>query len=322
MKLRAAWCIGLGLVACEGDTDTKTGTGETGTPGAEACANAVDETIPEDGATEVYYRSTIRMTLNVEDKTAAITLADADGNDVPGDSTIEGRTVVFAPDAPLERSATYTATLSYECETDEVVTFTTSTTGNPLEVDPVGRVYNLDLAQGLFTRPAGAADLIGGLITQDISVFFMPTTITEDPGGDTISFIGAAKSMTDPTTQELCADPFFVDGADWTEPRFEGTTPFLAISIIDLQVTVVNPSLSGDISVDGSQIEIGRFTGEIDSREVMAGINFDICGLVPCFACSNDSDSETCTELQVENLTLQYLPDVAALIAEPECPNN
>lgn len=320
--MRAALFLGLGLVACADGADKAdpTPTGDTGGP--QACTNALDATIPEDGATEVYHRVTVRMTLDDEDATASIAVVDADGKEVVGKSEVDGKTVAFTPAEPYANGATYTATLTYECTDPESISFTTSDVGQPLAVDPVGRVYKLDLTQGDWVKPAGVGSLIVNLITDDISVFLMPSAIDEK-GKNTIDFIGAPPNPSNTSEQDPCSAPFFVDGATWDAPHFEGNSDSLAISVLAIDVNIQNLGLSGDIAPDGSSIEIGAFSGEIDAREIEAGFpDVDLCSLVPggCQPCSAEATSKTCLEARIENLSLPYLDNVPSLVAEPECP--
>lgn len=329
--MRTALVFGLALVGCteegEDGESRPNPTGDTGTEQPdEACDNSLDESVPADGATDVYYRSSVRITLDDDDTSAVITLADADGADVPGTSVVEDDVVTFTPDAPLLREASYVATLGYECDEDETVSFTTSTTGNPTDGDVVGRVYNLDLREGTFTRPAGVGAIIGGLIPPEVALYLMADEIVSN-GTETINFIGApiANGQQDP-----CGEPFFVNGATWEDPHFSGQIDSLPVNISVAEISIVNLNISGDFSVDRSQIEIELFSGEIDGRE-LAGIEGSPLGPDPCLTlaglgaecgpCSFEPTSETCVVLQVENLVLPYAPDADALVAEPDdCP--
>lgn len=325
MMRGAIWLgLGLGLVACEGDTDDMVmPTGDTGVDEPE-CTNRVDTTVPAADAMGVYYRGAVRITLGASDPAATISLADADGNDVPGMSRVEERIVIFEPTDPLATSTTYTATLSYECG-DETLTFTTSDTGEPTTVDPIGRVYSLDLTAGEWTRPPGIGAVISNLITEDVTLLFMANLIVDDGDNDTINYIGAPASATDGNAQDVCETPFLVEDAIWNDPYFEGSTPELAITVAGISVTIQDLLIAGDYSVDGSVIEIDRFAGEIDTRELAALPIGDLCKTigalgVPCAPCSFEPASETCLDLQVENLVLPYLPDAVALDPMPVCP--
>ncbi|MEN0064782.1 MAG: Ig-like domain-containing protein [Myxococcota bacterium] len=318
--MRGALWLGLSLVACSGDEGDDGMPMETGEDPA-ACPNELESSLPEDGATTVNYRSNLRFSLAEPDDTAVITLADAEGNDVPGTSRVESDVVIFDPTDPLTPETSYTATLSYECDKDETVSFTTSSTGLPLTIDPIGRVYNLDLTTGLWTVPPGIGNLITSLITTDISLLFMAESIVEDgDGGPIISFIGSSKDPLDPDQQDDCVDPFLVEGGMWTDPFFVGATDQLTIEVLGIEATIVNLEIEGDYTPDGSAIEIARFAGEIDDRQIAA---LDLCDaisvLASCGPCSLEPASETCIQLQVENLRLPFLADSNPLVAEPVC---
>jgi len=312
MMARGALClVGLGVVAC--------GDGGAADSGLTVCDNDVTASIPVDGGSDVYYRTNIRVTLLNADTTARLTLADADGNEVAGESRVEGSEVVFDPTALLDQESTYTATLTYECGTEEI-TFTTSNTGNPLEVDVVGRVYELDLASGTFVEPPGIGRAINTLISTDVSVYFMPSAIDKE----TIDFIGAAPDPANPGIQDPKEEPFLACDATWTDPYFDGSSESLTITIAGVEATVADLEVSGDFSVDGSRIELERFGGEIDTRELPTDLG-DICLLVTqfgvaCEACSLDQSSTTCLSLRVENIVMPYLESVQPLVSEATCP--
>lgn len=323
--MRGALAIGLislGVMACEGDEVTTTDApgGETGTP--QECANALDGSTPEDGADGVYYRTNLRLELAVADENASVSLADADGNDVPGTSTVEDAIVIFDATDPLMPETEYTATLAYECGDEPTVTFTTGTTGNPTSVDPLNRSYDLDLTAGTFTSPPGIGAVIKQLIggAGDFGLLLMADVVDEKKGA--ISFIGSAALADDRTQQDLCTTPFFVE-ATWESPHFSGSTPELDIEVAGFAVTIQGLEIAGDYSVDGSEIEIERFAGEIDTRELDVILGQETCALIAAFAecapCSFEPSSVTCLDLAVENLSLPYVPEADPLVREPVC---
>jgi len=311
--MRGFLLVGVGFVACSGD-----GGADTGAP---VCVNELKESLPADGLTGVYYRASIRMTLDKEDTSATISLADDQGDEVAGASRVEGELVVFAPASPLDREATYTATLTYECGA-EAVTFTTSTTGDPLDVDPTGRVYDLDLTQGVWAEPQGVGEVLNTVITGDISLHFMPSAIDTD--GGTIDFIGAAPDPTNPNAQDPKATPLLACDATWTEPHFEASADSLPIAVAGFDVGISNLEVKGDFSVDGSRIEIEAVGGEIDTRELPTTFG-DLCTLaqgygVSCSVCRADPTSTTCLVVRVEHLVLPHLASVEPLTSGEECP--
>lgn len=293
------------MVACSGGGKDTTGPDDTGTP--PACSNSISAQFPDNGNTDVYYKTDVRFTLAEEDATATIVMTDSAGAEVSGTTTVEGKIVTWSGDdfAPL---TTYTATLNYACGAPSV-SWTTSDVGGPTEVPIVDRVFALDLASGEWVRPAGVGDLLATQLG-DTQIFVTPT---ETPAA-TITMTGAIGSQ---NTQDLCSPTIPFPPANWSDPYFELESDLLPLVVAGLTIEIEDMSLSGAYAPDASRIQGASLRGSIDTRPL--GEAFDlgttddaVCGLVntfgvQCEACS-DGSGNYCLTVWVDNIEADYVP--------------
>ena len=305
----------LGLIgmmfACSGDK-----TGETGDVAANTCPDGADITIsntyPTSDAANFYILDTVEFTLSAEDPSATLTLAGPNG-DVTGSSAVNGTKVTFTPDAALTPSSAYTASLSYCNSEDPVdVAFSTSSLGEDLTVDLVGRTYAVDLASGNFVQPPGIGSLLGGLFENNI-------LLSVTSAGSTLEFIGAL-SVEGDTSQDPCSETFAdFPSADFSNaPMFEVPENDLSLSISGYEATIYALAVSGTFgeNEDGTTyFGGGELSGELDARQLvdivgglMDGVESedDVCGLVAgfgvsCSACTSDG-AAYCVNLEVNRL--------------------
>ena len=299
------------LFACAGDETDKTATADTGTtmptdPGS--CQNSVSDIFPEPDTDTVYYRTSIRFTLGAADPGAVITLADNDGNDVPGTTTVQDVVVTFTPDAPLEPLTLYTATLTQSPDSNcdpASVTWGTSEVGQPTTVDVTDTVYDLDLDSGNWVIPPGVGDLIATLIADaDIEILIMPTAVKAKA-----SFLGALGDGDQ--AQELCTETIPLGGATFDDPYFELSADALPLAVEGLNITIEDLFLSGSFAPDGTSISGAVLAGAVDTRPLVPlldpqGKDTAVCDLVagfgiPCEACS-DGTGDFCLSVRVEDI--------------------
>lgn len=315
------------LAACGGDKDGTTDTGgtTTGDDDDDACANSVIEAFPADGATDVYYRSTVRFSLAAEDTAASIMVMDGGGAMVNGTSSVEGNIVRWEGD-PLAPNTTYDVTLSYECG-DATVSWTTSEVGGPTSVDLTGKVFGLDLTSGEWEQPAGVGDLLATQLG-DVEVLVSPLTVDATE----IQMIGGLGDGSG--GQDLCTETIPFPPASWTDPYFEVSAPSLALTVSGFTVNIEDLELSGAFAPDASRIQGAVLKGKIDTRPLVeliapGGADDAVCQLVGTFgvSCEDCGGGENfCLSVWVQNIEALEVPggtlvprSAADIAADPSC---
>lgn len=315
------------LAACGGDKDGTTDTGgTTGDDDDDACANSVIEAFPADGATDVYYRSTVRFTLAAEDTAASVMVMDSAGGMVNGTTMVEGNIVRWEGD-PLAPNSTYDVTLSYECG-DATVSWTTSDVGGTTSVDLTGKVYGLDLTSGEWEQPAGVGDLLATQLG-DVEVLISPLTV----GATDIQMIGGLGDGSG--GQDLCTETIPFPPANWTDPYFEVTAPSLALTVSGFTVNIDDLELSGAFAPDGSRIQGAVLKGAINTIPLVeliapGGADDAVCQLVGTFGVScescSDGSGDYCLSVWVQNIEALEVPGgtlverlAADIAADPAC---
>ncbi|MEZ4240295.1 MAG: hypothetical protein R3F59_29900 [Myxococcota bacterium] len=295
------------VAACSGDKGSTNDTGATTNPGDDddddsACTNSATAVFPTQGDADVYYRTKVRFALDTEDATAAIAVTDNAGTEVPGSSTVTGKEVLWTGSAPLSPSTEYTATASYECG-NSAITFTTSTTGSPTEVDVTGSTFALDVANGQWLEPAGVGTLLASQLG-DTQIFVSPTAVD----AASVTMFGAIGSG---GTQDLCSPSIPFPAADFEDPYFSLQSDLLPLVISGFVINIQDLDLSGAFSPDGTRIQGASLRGSVDTRPL--GEVFDlgtaedaVCQFVAgigvnCVACS-DGSGDYCLSVLVENI--------------------
>jgi hypothetical protein len=319
------------LFACGDKTE------DTAVEVSNSCPNGAEITIsstyPTSGAADFYVLDTIQFNLSAEDPAASLALFDASGASVSGTSSVDGAVVTFVPDAALTASSAYTAALSYCNSADPVeVAFNTSSLGEALTTDLVGKTYAVDLASGNFVQPPGIGSLIGGLFENNILLGIKSA-------GDELEIIGALSEAGN-TNQDKCTETLEdFPAADFSaSPYFEIPEGDVTLTVAGYTATIHNLAVSGMFAADASYFGGGELSGQLDAREIVdivveAGLEVesadDVCGLVAgfgvmCTECASDGEAY-CITLEVNRLVanetgaelISVTPDDIA--ANPEC---
>lgn len=311
--------LALFLLACSDGTPI-----DTAGPGAEEeCAAVVIEaSLPEDGATNFYYRQAVEFTLSDEVESADIVLVNADGALVAGVTTTEsdGERVVFTPDAPLTLGASYTATLTV-CGSDVVRTFTVSTAyGNPREAEIDGAAYLMHPTWGRIIEPEGGS-LIVNMLAPEPFLF-------QGTGSGTVDI---RMGFSSDEVQDVCLPTFDLPSADFTEDpwiHFGPAPAALAVpsgEIVDLVTMEFDGTFSPDLATVGGI----RLSWEVDMRTLPTSLaeglgTDDPCSLLvtvgaSCQACTTDGEPN-CLVMRFDQITAVRADGVAVEeIAEANC---
>lgn len=276
------------------------------------CDIVVSETFPEADDFQAYYKTDVRFSLSAEDPTATIAVTDASGTEVPGTTTVSGSIVTWSGAVDLAPETTYTATLNYQCG-EAPITFTTSDTGKPTEVDISGFVYELDLESGEWVQPVGVGALISTHLGA-VEVLVSPTTVTTTE----ITMIGALGDGTG--AQDMCTPSFdFGQAAAWNDPYFELASEQLTLDVAGTVVDIEDLVLSGAFAPDGTRIQGTSLQGYIDTRQLNGLLESgdDLCSLVAivgaeCEPCT-DGSGTFCLSVHVDNIRAEQVPGASPL---------
>ncbi len=272
-----------------------------------------------DGVNDFYYRDSVIFALTLADGTAAISLAEAAGGAVAGQSVFDANTdqVVFTPDAPLTPETAYEATLSL-CAGEEIstVSFSTSSIGSSLEAEPsslIGRSYLIALAEAEFVQPAGVGVLLSSMIDQNILLGIV------DANDTSLEVMGAV-SESGGTQQDFCNPSLAFPTADFSaSPYFQIGPQDTTLAVSGYSVTIAQLKISGDFAADGSRFGGGQLSGQVDVRDLMgigalAGLAEDaeaLCALVESIS-AGAASCQPCVDGEV------YCLDVEVIDADGE----
>ena len=311
--------LSTALVGCPPADDT--GKDDTAIDG---CDNGIDETYPEAGATDAYWRADIEFALDDPDESGPSIVLTQGGTEVAGTTwTSEDlETVYFTPDASLDPATSYEATLTY-CVGDATIDFTTSSLGEALSADILDKTYVIDLASARFVEPAGVGELIGEFVTMNVLV----GVATVD--GTDLTMMGAL-SVEGGTDQDFCT-PTFDLTADFAEsPYFVIAAPSIELAVAGYVIPLQNFEVSGTFAADGSYFGGGVLAGMVDARDIVDMIDEvdsweDACNLTasfgaPCIAC--DDGTESCLSLRADQILAEENPgQVLEVVTEEGHPN-
>jgi hypothetical protein len=281
------------------------------------------------------------VTFNVRDDSAVIGLVDESGASISGTSAWDGDTLVFTPDLDLASGDTHTATVEW-CEGEATFSwlFTPSSFGLPLEVDPTGYTYILDLSTGSVEEPAGLGDLLFEFLSGELllgvgeasSELLLEGGYADSTGSQDMCFA----SQPFPAADFSTTPSFVTPGVEVAVPGFDsGTGDVLPIE--DLQ-------LYGVFSADGETLGLSQIVGEMDARSAGAALEGllgtsdprDLCSFLEAFgaacqACTSDGESY-CVPIEIEDVyatrvsgTVEPIeesdchPDCAASYSNPDC---
>ncbi|MCP4921497.1 MAG: Ig-like domain-containing protein, partial [Proteobacteria bacterium] len=144
----------LALTGCDDNTGVPGGDDDDATSGP-GTVNLF-ETSPEPEQSDFFFRAPLEIEFTAAPDTGTLTLADAGGADVLGETSWNdaGTKLTFNPAADLVPSSDYTATITWTPTEFEpfVLDFSTDVYGSPMDDTAalVGDVYSLDLAGATF----------------------------------------------------------------------------------------------------------------------------------------------------------------------------
>jgi hypothetical protein len=269
-----ALLAGLGaLGACDGgktdptDTDDPVGddTADTDTDTAVGCEAAFLSVDPLDGAGEVYYRAPIVVSFEGDAGSAAFALADAGGAAVDFDAAWSDGNVQATLTTVLAAETSYTLTVDL-CGATTVTTFTTSSLGKPLEVEPgslVGNTYVWRLSDADITEPFFLDALAGTYLTVPLLI---NVTAADDATLDLLGGLGYPEDDGS-YTQQMGEETWDFPSGDFSEqPYFEAYADRITITYDGTPIPIEQFHLAGTFSADGTRIEKGVGSGLGDSR--------------------------------------------------------
>ncbi len=322
--MRAHLVIALLLAGCP-----PAATDDSSTTTLDDCQVTIDSTLPNDGATDAYYRAAVEFYLSEPDPTATV-VADFEGTQSTRD---DGTTILFEPDPPLDPSTAYEVGLDY-CSGQPTIGFTTSHYGLPLEdtVSLVGKTWLWDLREARFYQAGYLGDLLQtfgerkGLIT----VVSMDET--------TADLRMAVTASGEPPVQDFCSRSAEIEGVDITQAPFVVFGP----TTMEFQaylgtIAIHDMFVAGTVAADGSSLGGLDIEATIDVRTASQALDMDVgemCDLLEiygsaCEACPEDSEPYCVTtaadhfdaievEVEVERITEAYTDPRCEEEVEPE----
>ena len=286
----------------DSDTDADTDTGPW-----EDCEVEIEEVVPDQGATDVYYRTDVEFHLSDSIPGAPVIELVGPAGQVPGTTTLseDGELVWFELGTPLEPLTSYTATLDY-CAGEASFLFTTSELGRPCEAGHVGKVYAVDLGEGRFLEPAGVGDLIGEYMTTEAMV-----AVLSESGVELDVILGFSEEDSTPPEQDLCFQTVDLRWAHDQAPYFSYGPQDTSYTTASGTFTIMDLEMSGAFASDGSWFGGGELAMVLDCRELVVLIDevdnaADMCNLsasfgAPCQACPSDGQ-EYCLAMRADQL--------------------
>jgi hypothetical protein len=306
--------------------------------GIAGCQAEVDLVHPGDGATGVFYRrSGVRVEFDQDERvTGTISVRASGGAPAPGTTTFsaDGETMTYTFTAPLTPSTEYIVDIGYACGSSLRSTFTTSSTGAPVNgADQVGSVYELDLLQldpDDVHEPADWDTVEAVLIANPFPPLYL-SPAAFGPGGFTTRLGVEVPGVLSPE-QDLCEpaiDLPFLSSYD-ENPYFTGSSTNLTLpQMSGIVWNLRSVEASGAFAPDGSAIEGLQIDALIDlSGNDHLGLG-DLCQLIAIagVTCGDCGDgTSTCVRFAAEGIraprvdlgTLQ-LVDAADIAANPAC---
>lgn len=278
------------------------------TGGAEPCAITVTGSDPADGATGVYTRAPLSVTLSDVDDGAALRVLNEAGEPANGEFTVDETTLTFTPFA-LAPNAAHTLEIT-TCAGVETRSFTTSDLGAPVATpdDLVGATFEIDFGSTRSANPEGVPDLLGQVYTD----YMLAATITAVHDDEVELVLGYL--FRDPLAQDTCSATIPVPAFAWSNPHFDLTADGYALQFSVGPVTTNTLQVAGSLRADGSAIEELAVHVNLDSRPLIAAFSDDptapedtMCVFtalagVPCSACP-DGSGEFCLDLQMSGIT-------------------
>ncbi len=247
------------------DTDTLTGD----------CSATVLSSTPEDGDSDVYYRTVFTVSFDGDGQTDAAEFSVLDDVGNPADVTDVvwsdgGVQVMFRAD--LAPSTAYQLGTTV-CGVTTAASFVTNTIGTPIadgNASLAGRAYVTRLSDATIVDPAVLDPLLGQYLTVPL---LFEVTAADDT---TIDLLGALGYQEDDGsfTQLTDLPSWDFPAGDFTDtPYFFAQAASITILYGDIPIPLEDFTLEGSFTADGSQIVYGRATGLGDTRYLGALVN-------------------------------------------------
>jgi hypothetical protein len=282
----------------------------------------IDETWPNNNATDAYYRTDVTFFLDARAPDATISMPGVAGS-VSADDDWE--VITFTPDEPLDPETEYTADLLCGDQT-VTLTFTTSELGGAVDLDDIdGRTYLLDISSGRITKPEGVGSILEAYLTFD----FLSEVIAVDA-----SSLELRAAFTDEDYaggQDFCQPSLDLPVADFSEaPYFQAGPADVTLSIGGVDMTYDNLLLSGTFAPDGGWAGGGVVEGAIDTRPLVALLDDDpdasestVCDLIAgfgisCVTCTSDGEPY-CIEVAIDSLTAERVSGGVEVVDREDC---
>lgn len=303
-------------VTDESDTLTTDEPVDTAPPELPACDEGIEETFPEAGTNDAYFRTRVEILLDEADESATLSLTTPNGRRVAGTSAIEGARVVFTPDENLDPDKEYTATLRRDCG-EWSFAFETAPVSGLVSPDILpGRTYEIDIFGGRIVRPAGVGALLP-LIAGDTLPILAGVAAAD---ASTLDWRIGAGTTELPMTQELCAVTAEIAAADFSaNPYFEFEAAELNIDLTVAVLPITNARLSGSFAPAAISMQGIAISGVIDARDFSGLLIFDadeLCSLLGgCVACPDGE--ETCLPFYADSITGPLVPGLEMVQVTP-----
>lgn len=311
----------LALFGCNKDKDDTggdtqpTGTDDTSdTDPTTDCTTTVTSTSPEDGDSDVYYRTVFTVSFEGDGSGAVFSIADEAGNALEAtDITWSEGNVQAMFRADLAPETTYHLDV-HVCDATTSTVFATNTIGTPIEAgnaSVTGRTYVTRLSDATIVDPAVLDPLLGQYLTVPL---LFEVTAADDTTIDLLGALGYQEDdgsftqLTDLPTWDFPAGDFS------DSPYFFAQAAAIVIMYGDIPIPIEDFTLEGSFTADGTEITYGRATGLGDSRYLgelvnQPGVESAVCDLaatlgVTCELC-NDGEPY-CLYIIAEDIDAVY----------------
>jgi len=306
----------------------------------EACESIARTLSPASaGQTNFFYRDNIVFSVTDGADTALISVTDSTGASIDGETWVDDRVaadeplrVVFTPNAPLQASTDYSATLDY-CAGSPSVDFRTSDLGTPIDglerID--GAVYSMDMSAAKVVQPSGVAQVLLTLLDNDLALRVDGAT------DDTLSLAVASVRVED-GRQDTCTPTldFSMPGNFTQAPAFEVGPIDVPFDLAGYTVMLYDAHSSATFASNGIRFAGGRMSGAVDARDVVVALAGQgvlpsedpeaLCDLLGehSLGCSPCRDGEEyCLYLEVADIegekTELYIEDIDSVDCHVDC---
>jgi hypothetical protein len=157
----------------------------------------------------VYWRDSVTIWLEQADDTARISVSDATGAVIEGESTQEDGVVRFTPSNGFTPDQEHVATIEW-CRGSHDIPFTTSELGLPLEVPFWDQGYALDLGDANWIQPEGMEFLMGDMFDLVMLIGMGEIGFGIDVWGANTLPGSLEQDLCQPTMDLMQSDPFLL----------------------------------------------------------------------------------------------------------------